>query len=137
LIILFRRWRKKEVKAVAEEESKFSPLEEFLKQISELKSQGWATQQEQKNGFSAISLALKKYFERKMQKPFTKFTTDEAVMELKSYLLNERFNSIAQTLRMSDAVKFAKYHPAAEDCLAAIEDIKQQIQKTDTELKLQ
>jgi hypothetical protein len=137
LIILFRRWKKKEVKVIVEEESKVSPLQEFLKQVDELKKQSWATQQEQKNGFSTLTLAVKKYFERKMRRPFTKLTTDEVAMELKSYLLNERYSSITQALRMGDAVKFAKYHPAAADCLAVVDDMQQQIQKTEAELKLQ
>jgi hypothetical protein len=137
LIILFRRWRKKEIKVIAAEESKFTPLQEFLKQMDELKRQNWVTQQEQKNGFSAFTFAVKKYFERTIRKPFTKLTTDEAAMELKSYLLNERHSSIIQAMRMGDAVKFAKYHPAAADCQAILEDVQQQIQKTDTELKVQ
>lgn len=138
LIILFRRWRKKEVKEFAEEkEPASSPLEEFLTSINELKQQSWQAQLEQKNGFSTLSLAVKKYFSRKIRRPFTKLTTDELAMELKSYLLNDRLYSITQALRMGDAIKFAKYHPSAEDCLATVDDVKKQIQQTDTELKIQ
>ncbi len=137
LIILFKRWRKKETKTFVEEESTSSPLEEFLTSINELKQLSWQAQQEQKNGFSEISVAVKKYFGRKMRRSFTKLTTDETAMELKSYLLNDRLYSITQALRMGDAIKFAKYHPSADDCLATLDDLKKEIQQTDTELKIQ
>jgi hypothetical protein len=135
LIILFRRWRKKQVPVAVVEESKYSPLEEFMQHINELKQNAWQSQMEQKRGFSDLSFAAKRYFERKMRQPFTKQTTDEMVMQLKPYLINDRLFAITQALLMGDAVKFAKYNPSAADCIKTVEELTGHIQKTDAELE--
>ncbi len=134
LIILFRRWKKKQ-HTVIEEDSKYSALEDFQRIIEQLKQQSWDTQLEQKQNFSELSQAVKRYFERCLRQPFTKLTTDETAIELKSYLLHDRLISIIQILRLSDAVKFAKFSAAKQESITALEEIELVIKKSDTELK--
>ncbi len=133
LIILFRRWKKKQIAAV-EEDSNYSPLEDFLQLIEKLKQQSWEEQLAQKQNFSELSYAVKKYFERSLHHSFTKRTTDELAVQLKSHLLNERLISILQTLRLGDAVKFAKFAPPKEECMNALQEIETVIKKSDKEL---
>ncbi len=134
LIILFRRWKKKKI-ILADEESSYSPLEDFLKTIEKLKQQSWNEQLEQKQHFSELSQALKRYFERSFRQPFSKVTTDELMMDLQPHLLNEQLITITQTLRLADAVKFAKFTAVQEDCMNALTGAETLIKKLDTERK--
>lgn len=133
LIILFRRWKKKQLKVI-EEGSKYSALEDFQLIIEQLKQQSWDTQLEQKQNFSDLSQAVKRYFERSLRQPFTKLTTDETAIELKSYLLHDRLIAIIQILRLGDAVKFAKFNAAKQECATALDEMEQLIKKSDKEL---
>lgn len=135
LIILFRRWKKKKIVSVDEQNEKYSALEDFLMVTEKLKTQPWDTQLEQKQNFTEFSLAIKKYFERSLRKPFTRLTTNDMTLELKPYLLQEQLVPIIQNLKLSDAVKFAKYSVAKQDCLVALQEMESIIKKTETELK--
>jgi hypothetical protein len=135
LIILFRKWKKKKILAVDEQNEKYSALEDFLMITEKLKSQSWDSQLEQKQNFTELSLAIKKYFERSLRKPFTRLTTNDLALELKPYLLQEQFIPVVQNLKLSDAVKFAKYNVAKQDCLQVLQEMESVIKKTETELK--
>lgn len=134
LIILFRRWKKKKISTVIEESAN-TPLEDFLITTKRLKGEEWETQLIQKKNFSDLSLAVKRYYERKLQQPFTKLTTDELAMQLKPYLLNETLINIMQALRLGDAVKFAKFAAPKDECLQKIEQMETTIKQSEKELK--
>jgi len=56
-------------------------------------------------------------------------TTDDLVVRLRSLKLPEEdFNQLAQTLRMSDFVKFAKYEPSEKDKADSFKTIKKSIE---------
>lgn len=134
LIVLFRRWKKKKLKSAIAESSN-TALEDFLSTAKRLKEEDWSTQLMQKKNFSDLSHAVKRYYERKLQQPFTRLTTDEVAMEIKSYVLNETLINIVQTLRLGDAVKFAKFAADKEECLQAIERMETTIKQSEKELK--
>lgn len=134
LIILFRRWKKKKM-ALTEEDSDTNPLEDFQKTIQKLKKQSWTEQNDQKQNFSELSFAVKKYFERSLRQPFTKLTTDELIIDLKLHLSNEKLVTLAQSLRLSDAVKFAKFAAPETDCLQALQETETIIQQSAKELQ--
>ncbi len=133
LVILFRRWKKKKM-IVTVNDSKYTALEDFLQVTERLKQEAWDTQLGQKKNFSDLDHAVKRYYERKLHRPFTKLTTDELALDLKQYLVNENLISIIQTLRLGDAVKFAKFSAADEECIAAVTQVETIIRKSDTEL---
>lgn len=134
LFILFNRWKKKKV-AIIEEDSTYSALEDFQRTVEKLKQQSWDTQLEQKQNFTELSHAVKRYFERNLKQPITKLTTDEAAIEIKPYLMNDRLIAIIQILRLGDAVKFAKFTAAKQECGTALEEMEQLIKNSDKELK--
>jgi len=134
LIILFRRWKKKKITSVIEESAN-TPLEDFLITTKRLKGEEWDYQLVQKKNFSDLSLAVKRYYERKLQQPFTRLTTDELAMQLKPYVLNETLINIIQALRLGDAVKFAKFAAPKEECLQTIETLETTIKQSEKELK--
>ena len=134
LIILFRRWKKKKVKTVVAE-SAATALEDFLSTTKRLKGEDWRTQLLQKKHFSDLSHAVKRYYERKVQQPFTRLTTDELAMQLKPYVLNDTLINIIQALRLGDAVKFAKFAADKEEWLQTIEHMETTIKQSEKELK--
>ncbi len=134
LIILFRRWKKKKI-VIADEDSNYSPLEDFIRTIEKLKQQSWNEQLEQKQNFSELSQAVKRYFERILRQPFSRVTTDELMMDLKPHLLTEQLISITQTLRLADAVKFAKFTAPKDDWMNALAGTETVIKKLDIERK--
>jgi hypothetical protein len=134
LIILFRRWKKKKINPVVEESAN-TPLEDFLITTKRLKGENWDSQLVQKKNFSDLSLAVKRYYERKLQQPCTRLTTDELAMQLKPYVLNETLINIIQALRLGDAVKFAKFAAAKEECLQTVERMETTIKQSEKELK--
>lgn len=133
LIILFRRWKKKKQTAV-EIESKYTALEDFLLLTERLKKEEWDTQLAQKKNFSDLDHGIKRFYERKLHQPFTRLTTDELALQLTQYVLNEPLINIIQTLRLSDAVKFAKFNAGKDECIDAITQMETIIRKSDTEL---
>ena len=133
LIILFRRWKKKKIVA-AVNDSKYTALEDFLLVAERLKKEEWDTQLAQKKNFSDLDHAVKRFYERKIQQPFTRLTTDELALQLRQYVLNEPLINIIQTLRLGDAVKFAKFNAGKDECIEAVTQMETIIRKSDTEL---
>lgn len=134
LIFLFRKWRAKKIVFV-EEDSDYSPLEDFLRVTEKLKHQSWDEQLDQKQNFSELSQAIKRYFERTIHQPFTRVTTDELMLDLEPHLPKEQFVFIAQSLRLADAVKFAKFTAPTDECINAVKVAETVIKKSDTERK--
>ena len=134
LVILFRRWKQKKVKTV-DVESANTALEDFLITTKRLKEENWDTQLLQKKHFSDLSHAVRRFFERKLQQPFTRLTTDELAMQLKPYVLNETLINTVQALRLGDAVKFAKFAADKDECLQTIERMETTIKQSEKELK--
>ncbi|MBK8140391.1 MAG: hypothetical protein IPK57_04810 [Chitinophagaceae bacterium] len=55
-------------------------------------------------------------------------TTDDLVLQLKNLgISKEQYDQLAQSLRLGDFVKFAKYVPAEEDSRHAFETVKKSI----------
>ncbi len=134
LIALFRKWKTKEA-LVFEEDASVTPLDEFLKSIARLQQQSWSTQQEQKQQFSDLSFSVKRYLQRMIRKPVLQRTTDGVSTLIAHELSREQLLKLVQWLRLTDAVKFAKYKLPEEECSAVLTDIKQWVQQVDEQLR--
>lgn len=133
LFILFRKWKQKKATVVVDE-SPGTALEDVLKKIAQLKKEDWRTQLDQKRNFSDLSYAVKRYYERKLRVPCTKLTTDEFVLQIKPHLINDRVITLTQALRLSDAVKFAKFAAADTECMQALENLETTVKQSEKEL---
>jgi hypothetical protein len=133
LVVLIIRWKKKKVVPVDKDDS-LTALESFQQTVAKLEKQSWDKQLEQKQNFTELSQAIKKYFERKLHQPFSKLTTDELVIELRLYLSNEQLIALAQNLRLSDAVKFAKFAAPQQDCITALKETASIIRQADKQV---
>lgn len=127
LIYLFRKWKQKQ-STVTAFEPPLGAWEEFEKGIKQLQQAGLGTQQQQKDFFSQLSLIARRYAERTLQQPFTKYTTDETQFHLAASAGRDEANAIVQVLRLADAVKFAKFAAPEQDCIAALHRITTAIQ---------
>lgn len=133
LIVLFWRWKTRRI-VVTGSDSTNTALEDFLLVTTKLKLENWDTQLIQKKNFSELDYAVKRFYERKLRQPFTRLTTDELALELKPHLLNDHHIRIIQALRLGDAVKFAKFSTAPEECIDHVLQLEAIIQKSAIEM---
>lgn len=134
LIVLFKHWKEKKQNVVTDE-SPNTALEDCLGTLEKLKQAQWTTQLDQKNNFSELSHAVKRFYERKTRQPFSKLTTDAFVLALKSYVLKDDLIALTQALRLGDAVKFAKFAAPVSECLQAIDTAVTAVKQSEKELK--
>jgi hypothetical protein len=113
--------------------SKLSPLEEARQSLKELEKQQVLSKGEVKLFHTRLAEIFKRYISRKTNTSLLHFTTDEVLIHMETLNLNKDIiSAAASTLRMGDAVKFAKFLPFREmsnqayaDTAALIEKIEQ------------
>jgi hypothetical protein len=112
--------------------SKLSPLEEAMQSLNELQNQQLLVKGEVKQYYSRLSDIFKRYVSRKTNSDFFNLTTDEILIRVNDISISKKnIVLIANSLRMSDAVKFAKYIPDMPAGEAVFLDIKNVISQTD------
>jgi hypothetical protein len=111
LIWLWIKSRKGKPAIIKESKSSLSALEEAMRQLRELQMQGLPEKGEWKKYYSVLTTIFKIYAERKFPNGFLQKTTDEILVSLDPKLSRETLGETAETLRIADAVKFARYQP--------------------------
>lgn len=112
--------------------SKLSPLQEALQALEDLRKKGNMEQLPAKIFHTGINDILRWYLYRKSGIATMEKTSGELMLQLKQFNLpTADFTVLAQTLRMNDAVKFAKYQPALQENEQAMETIKTAVQQLD------
>ena len=92
-----------------------TPYEEAMKALSQLALKN-VTNGEVKAYYSEMNDILRKYVSKKFSVSTFERTNEELILELSGMgIPKDAFISLAQSLRMSDFVKFAKYHPGDDD----------------------
>jgi hypothetical protein len=113
--------------------SKLSPLQEALQAIDELQKRGYTELTRTKVFHTELNDIFRLYLYRKTNIATMEKTSGELMLQLKQFNLpSDEFTILAQVLRLNDAVKFAKYQPAANENQQAIDTIKQSVEKLDT-----
>jgi hypothetical protein len=96
--------------------ARLSPYEEAMKQLDELAGQAAWENGPVKTYYTRLNDILRLFVLRRFGIASLVETNDELIGQLRSLPLgNESFSRLAETLRMSDFVKFAKYQPAVSD----------------------
>lgn len=117
LAIVALLWRRKRP-AVTKKEQKvpvLSPYEEAMKALAQLALKS-VNNGEVKAYYSEMNDILRIYVSRKFAVATLERTNEELILELSGRgIPRDAFINLAQSLRMSDIVKFAKYRPSAED----------------------
>ncbi|MHA4845100.1 hypothetical protein ACX0G7_13085 [Flavitalea antarctica] len=92
------------------------PYEQAMDALAKLKQMDWSQPAAVKNYYTELNDIFRVYVNRTMDITSLEKTNNELILQLRqSGMSKERFNELAQTLRMSDFVKFARYQPAQSD----------------------
>lgn len=92
--------------------SKLSPYEEAMQSISIIQKEDLLTKGDIKQFHTRLTDIFKRYVSRKLQKNMLNLTSSETLLLLNDkHLTQENTALLAASLRMTDAVKFAKYAP--------------------------
>lgn len=122
-IFLFRKKKKPVVQTV---EQPIDPFKEAMDQLEQLQKE----KPEAKQYYSRLVDIFRKYIDAKKGIHSLQATADDLVIQLKNLNLpKEQFDDLAQSLRLSDFVKFAKYIPSADDDKNAFTIIYKSIQQ--------
>jgi hypothetical protein len=101
-----------------------NPYEDAMKQLEQLRKQSLPPKQY----YSELVDIFRLYIFRKNEILSLQKTTDDLILQLKDINLDkEQHTQLAQALRLSDFVKFAKYIPTAEDDANMFNTIKNSI----------
>jgi LPXTG-motif cell wall-anchored protein len=124
LALLIYLLRKKKPVPVSGVQEIINPYEEAIRQLEQLQKDKPDTKQY----YSKLTDILRLYVFRKKGILSLQKTTDDLIIQLKAIGLGkEQFDKLAQALRLSDFVKFAKYIPTPEDDKTCFEEIRQSI----------
>jgi len=95
---------------------RLSPLEEAMKQLDELAKQQLPVNGAIKTYYTRLNEIFRVYLFRRLGIHSLAETSEELITQLRgSFAAARQFDSVAETLRMSDFVKFAKYQPGIAD----------------------
>ena len=95
---------------------RLSPYEEALSELKELEQAHLPEKGSVKVYYSRLGEIFRVYLLRRLKISSLAETSEELIRELRRLPLPaEQFSALAETLRMSDFVKFAKYEPQAAD----------------------
>lgn len=131
LIWLWLKSRKAKPTAAGAHASARSPLEDALDRLRALESGPFANNEEWKKYYSELTGIFKIYIERKFSSPALQQTTDELLLMLNVMLDRQRISETAEALRISDAVKFARYQPGKDMATASLHSIETAIRALD------
>lgn len=96
---------------------RLSPYEEAITQLDELERQQMPDNGSVKLYYSRMGDILRVYLYRRIGIASLAETSEELIGQLRRLpLAAQQSEELAETLRMSDFVKFAKYHPGLADC---------------------
>ena len=124
LVILYLLLRKKKKPVIKAVEAPVDPYREAMTQLEGLQKQ----KPEVKQYYSSLVDIFRLYVYRRKGVLSLQKTTDDLVLQLKNINIpKEQFDRLAQALRLSDFVKFAKFQPGDNDDRESLESIKQVI----------
>ena len=130
LLIIKARKKKSEMPIF---DSKLSPYEEAMQSFAGLEKENLIDQNKAKEFHTKLVVILRKYLSRKTNSNQFHLTTDEIIKKLDDYHFSEtQITGYADSLQMSNAVKFAKYIPPAEEderCFVEIKNMVTEIHK--------
>jgi hypothetical protein len=96
--------------------SKFTPYEEAVRALQELKQQRLAQSGQVKLYYTTLNDILRRFVMRKLNIASMEKTNEELILQLRQLSMSsQQFAQLAEALRMSDSVKFAKYLPGESD----------------------
>ena len=131
LVWLWIKSRRAKPVAAGVHASTRSPLQEALSNLRALESGPLANNAEWKKYYSELTGIFKIFIERRFNSPALQKTTDELLLMLNSMMDRQMVSETAEALRISDAVKFARYQPGKDTASASLYTIEKAIRALD------
>ncbi len=129
LIYFLRRRAQKKPAPLTKSASQLSPVDEALQALNELKSRHLPENGQVKLYYTGLNDILRSFITRKMSVTISQRTSEELILLVHDMgMPNDAFIAMTQTLRMSDAAKFAKYVPGPSDNEESFRNIKTSIE---------
>jgi BatD DUF11 like domain len=95
---------------------KLSPFDEAMRALAELRKKGLPQNGQVKWYYTELNDILRVFVSRQLNIATMERTNEELILQLRQLNLSkDSFTQLAQALRMSDYVKFAKYQPGNAD----------------------
>ncbi len=108
--------------------TRLAPYDQAIQLLNELKQQQLPEKGQVKLYYTRLNDILRSFLENKMLMGTMQKTNDQLMVQIKDTgMQNDAFIALAQALRMSDAVKFAKYVPGTGDNEKSFNDVKSSI----------
>jgi len=110
--LYFLKRKKPLIPQAKEDKIKLSPYEQARQSLVQLKKEQWPENGEWKKYYSELQDILRVYVQRRYGVGALQKTTSELLIQLRGAGITEDpLSRIAESLRIGDAVKFAKYEP--------------------------
>ncbi len=123
-------WKRRGVKAVSVPPvSRSTAYEEAMEALKKIRQEKANEKGEIKTYYSALYDVYRLYLSRISGKPLMQSTTDEIMISTKELLPADLFSSTAEVMRITDAVKFAKYNSELAESNVSFERIKMGIEE--------
>lgn len=136
LILMLRQKKQLPELDVEQKGPRLTPFEKAIAALKNLKAGTFLETGQYKNYFIQLNEVLRNYCRAENLGAKPDSSNSSLVVDLKPLLLNEDLFSLAQALRLADAVKFARYQPTTEEqeqvhevIRTSIEKINQQVHK--------
>lgn len=137
LLILFFRRKKQPVVKVPKPVTSERPLEEALRKLKELEKEDLPAKGQVKLFYTRLDGICREYFTQRLRMQAMQLTTDEIMISLGIYLQDKQAKtSFYQSLRLVNAVKFAKYIPGPEQNAEALKLTTAGLQHIDNQIQL-
>ena len=112
--------------------TKLSPLDEALQSLEALQKSPTQSSAELKLFYTRLNEILKKYIQQKTGASQVAKTNAELIYQLQQkQWQKDEVLQLAQSLRLADVVKFAKYTPGPDENNSAVDSIRKSIQSLD------
>lgn len=131
-LVLYDYFKRRKRKPLPVLHSALSPYDEAMNDIKNLSKYNLNIAEEVKEYHSQLSFILKRYFSRVTENNLLNKTTGGLLLQMKQQEVDSiSITSIAQFLRIGDAVKFAKHIPAAAESESCAAELKLVIENLD------
>lgn len=126
LLVLFNRKKKSSEQVSVPVIPALSPYEEAMRALKELHDRG--SLKGVKEYYSELNDVLRRYLSREFSIATFEKTNEELILQISRLNLSrESYTGLAQSLRMSDFVKFAKFTPEEKDNERNLETVRSSI----------
>ncbi|MFN7686931.1 MAG: BatD family protein [Sphingobacteriales bacterium] len=127
LLLYFWRRNRKKKPVVVKPVSKGTAYDQAMKALEALRKEQLVEKGEMKKFYSGLYDIFREYGSALSGSSLMQSTTDDVLISMKGSLEGSSFSKLAEVLRISDAVKFAKYGSSKEEASESFTVVKESI----------